>query len=288
MTRNSRTLVKTPKRSSSYNRPFSESAPDFIGAQHLVDTLGHYDQNEFVNGLIDLFPFDTEDVWPVIHKYYVGTFKDAYGSYTCFPYIDQKMRFCKGKLMRFDPENLKRKKGDLNMSSIVRKLKLKSDFNYSQVFFGEHLLCIDPRWPLAIVEAEKTAILASICKRVFPDMVWLATGSKSWLNAERIARIGRRRRVILYPDADAFEQWSSIANAARREGISVDISTVIDEIGTNEEKSHGFDLADFLIREQRLINQHNGHTMEEMLILQEEAEAIRAEGRGHYRDYPID
>jgi hypothetical protein len=262
-----------------------EPSPDYIGKQHLIDTLGGYEANAFVQGLLDLFPYDHQEIWADLGEYFVGTFPDPSGAYTCFAYIDQDMQFCKGKLIRFDRETLRRRKGDFDTSSIVRKLKLKENFNYKQIFFGEHLLQKYPLWPIAIVESEKTAIVASACKAVFPDLVWLASGSKRWLNTERIVRIGRLRKVILFPDGDGFNAWSAIACECRKHDLSVSVSTLIDTLGTPQEKGEGFDLADYLVRDQKMINEHNGHSPSEMAILRAEAQAIIDEGCGLYRGF---
>ena len=70
-------------------------------------------------------------------------------------------------------------------SELIRSGLLKTDFNLNQCFFGEHLL-LNNKKPVAVVESEKTAVIASIC---FPEFVWLAVGSKQNLN---------RKEVMLY------------------------------------------------------------------------------------------
>jgi hypothetical protein len=222
---------------------------DFIAFEYLKATLGNYDRNAFVQFLIDLFPDSIEEIQNVLTMYRVGTFDD----YTCFPQIDRRGNICKAKLIRFNPMTGKRLKGDYDVSSLVRKLKLKEDFNYKQIFFGEHLLTKYPDKPVAIVEAEKSAIIASLC---FPNLIWLGCNSKQWLKAERLQRLGNRK-IILYPDADGFDQWQTIATQARGRGLDVKISSLIEDNATDEQKIEGYDLADYLIQQQREINQHN-------------------------------
>ena len=59
----------------------------------------------------------------------------------------------------------------------IRRLKalqqLPDDWTLSQCLFGEHLLPLCPELPVALVEAEKTAV---ICSAVFPEFLRLATG----------------------------------------------------------------------------------------------------------------
>jgi hypothetical protein len=252
-------------RSYLHGMPRQSEPINYIESKHLLSTLGNYDENSFVQFLLNLFPDDPGDVWAAVKDYFIGTFADPYGAFTCFPYIDPGMRFCKGKLIRFENRG-KRMHGKYDTSSIRTKLKL-GDLRYKQVFFGEHLLPKYPNSPIAIVEAEKTAIIASICKRVFTNILWLATGSKSWLNAERIADLPKGRKVILYPDADGFARWSVIAEKAAQWGVNISVSQLIERFASSNEKLKGFDLADYLIRDQQAIYDVNA-----------EREAIEWEG----------
>jgi hypothetical protein len=186
--------------------------------------------------------------------YFVGTYKD----YTCFPSVDRLNRVCRAKLIRFNQITGKRlKKEDNgrtdNTSALPSKLKLKENFQYKQIFFGEHLLPKEPNKPIAIVESEKTAIIASLC---LPQFVWLATGSKQWLKVERLQRLDNRQ-IILYPDADGFESWQCIASDAQRLGLSVKVSALIENQATDEQKRNQYDLADYFIEQQREINRIN-------------------------------
>jgi hypothetical protein len=222
---------------------------DVIPPENLKATLGSYEQNNFVQFLFDLFPDCSEEIEAVLKMYFVGTYQD----YTCFPQIDRLNRVCKAKLIRFNRATGKRLKGEFDVSSLVRKLKLKEDFQYKQIFFGEHLLAKYPDKTICIVEAEKTAIVASLC---FPEFVWLGCNSKSWLKAERLQRLGTRQ-IILYPDADGFNLWQGIASEARTQDLTVKVSSLIETHATIEQKAEGFDLADFLIQEQQEVNQFN-------------------------------
>jgi hypothetical protein len=225
------------------------SQPDYIAPEHLKATLGNYDRNAFVQFLFDLFPDCSEEIQSVLKMYFVGTYED----YCCFPQIDRLNRVCKAKLIKFNRGSGKRLKGEFDTSSLKTKLKLKADFNYKQIFFGEHLLRSDALRPVAIVEAEKTAIVASLC---FPEYIWLATGSKQWLKPERLQRLDGRQ-IILYPDADGFDQWQSVATDAQRQGLSVKASALIENFATDQQKQNQYDLADYLIEQQKEINELN-------------------------------
>jgi hypothetical protein len=222
---------------------------DFIAPQYIKATFANYEQNAFVQFLFSLFPDCVEEIQTVLRMYFVGT----YDTYTCFPAIDRLNRICRAKLIKFNPVSGKRLKGRYDTSSLPRKLKLKEDFRYKQIFFGEHLLSKFPNKTIAIVESEKSAIIASLC---LPEFVWLATGSKQWLKTERLERLGQRQ-IILYPDGDAFDLWQGIAVEAAKEGLLVKLSALIDTKATQEQKANGDDVADNLITEQKDINAQN-------------------------------
>jgi hypothetical protein len=253
-------IHKPVKRKSSYKKHHSFVQPkteikyespnfDFIQSEHLTATLGNYDRNAFVQFLFNLFPDCAEEIQDALKMYLVGTFQD----YTCFPSINRQNRICRAKLIRFNQTTGKRLKGQYDTSSLPAKLKLKEDFQYKQVFFGEHLLSKYPNKPVAIVEAEKTAIIASLC---FPEFVWLGCNSKQWLKVERLLKLGNRK-IILYPDGDGFNDWQKVALQARLQGLTIQVSTLIENRATDEQKTNGYDLADYLISQQTRINEVN-------------------------------
>jgi hypothetical protein len=61
---------------------------------------------------------------------------------------------------------------------------------------------------VAIVEAEKTAVIASMMNH---DYNWLAVGNLNGLDTEK-SRVLRDKTVILYPDAGCLEKWSKKMN----------------------------------------------------------------------------
>ena len=241
------------------------TAFDFIAPEHLKATLGNYDRNAFVQFLLNLFPDCSEEIQAVLKMYFVGTSAD---DKTIFWQIDQNGKIRAGKIMLYDAQNGHRQivrtwtdkdgekhelKVDWIHSGLKRRGLLKEDFNLKQIFFGEHLLSKYPNKPVAIVEAEKTAIIATLCMSQF---VWLATGSKQWLKAERLQRFDNRQ-VILYPDADGFDQWQAVALDAQRQGLNVKTSRLIENFATDQQKRNQYDLADYLINQQTEINELN-------------------------------
>lgn len=226
---------------------------DFIPNDVFLRTLTGFEQNAFVQFLSNLFADDLQAVRQAVKDYFIGSTKDGK---TIFWQIDQNRRIRTGKIIAYDLTNGKRRK-DISPNWIHAEMKrrgfLKADFNLKQCFFGEHLLQIEKSKPIAIVEAEKTAVIASIC---FPEMVWLAVGAKGYLTDERL-RILEGKKVLLYPDADAYTFWQEKTAQAQRNGLDVRISKLIETHSTEFEKKEGFDLADYLIGEQTAINEYN-------------------------------
>ncbi len=218
-----------------------------------IETLSDYEQNAFVQFLLLLFPFDPDDVWSTLYDYLIGTLN----SNTVFPQIDQDGSIRTGKLIKYDPTTGRRRKDvppNWLHSVLQRAGRLSDNFSLRQCFFGEHLLPKYPERAIAITEAEKSAVIASICKGIFPHYVWLASGGKSNLTADKLSRLGKERTIVLYPDADGFEKWRVIAAEARTQGVKVVVSDLIEKSATEEERSKGADVADYLIREQQKRN----------------------------------
>ncbi len=257
-----------------YEGRFNPKRSDYIESAVLIRTLTNYGRNAFVQFLLRLFPNDPGDVWQAAKEYSIGTSKDGK---TIFWQVDQNQKIRTGKIIAYSSNTGKRLNGvkpNWTHSELKKANLLKSNFELQQCFFGEHLLAKYPALPVAIVEAEKSAFIASICKGVFPDMVWLASGGKSNLNADRLAHLGRNRKIILYPDADGFDKWQSIASEARSKGLTVKVSDLIEKQATDAERANGADLADYLIREQTAINEHNGQTPGELETILQERIAI--------------
>lgn len=123
---------------------------------------------------------------------------------------------------------------------------LPEDFNLQQCFFGEHLLKIYPEKPVAIVESEKSAIIASC---IVPDMVWLAAGNLNGLSVEK-CQVLIGRNVMLYPDLGAFEKWSLKATEIKKQcNWKVSISTLLEDEATDTDRINGLDIADYIISE---------------------------------------
>lgn len=122
-------------------------------------------------------------------------------------------------------------------------LKLQG-YNLKQCLFGEHLLANSAK-PAAIVESEKTAIIASV---FFPRYIWLACGSLQNLTPERCSVL-KDRPTVLYPDLNAFDKWTVKANE-----LSFKVSDTLEQVANETERRQGLDIADFLLNSNSTIN----------------------------------
>lgn len=242
--------------------------PQFFHSRKLLEsTLGH--SNNFLQFLFDLFPDDPDGVCHAADRYYIGTFNvssnpERRDLLTCFWQIDVKGRIRKGKLMRYNPKTGKRQpvfswieEGEQIEiptywvhKALQKRNELPEEVNFQNCFFGEHLLRLERHKTVAIVEAEKTAV---ICSMYFPDLTWIAVGAQRHLKGDKL-QVLQNRQVILYPDADAFEVWREKTVELQRMGIQTRLSAAIDQHALPKEKENGYDLADYLIAEQRRIN----------------------------------
>ncbi len=134
----------------------------------------------------------------------------------------------------------------------AKKLKLKKsgsiadNFNLKQCFFGEHLLKIYPNKTVAIVESEKSAIIASA---VFPDLIWLPAGNLNGLSIEK-CQVLKGRNVTLFPDLGAYEKWNIKAGEIHKQiNCKISLSTLLEDEATDLDRVNGLDIADFIITE---------------------------------------
>lgn len=211
----------------------------FIPVKVFTAGLKGYKTNNFVKYLIDLFGIEVS--YRVCGEYFIGTSRHWPGA-TVFWQIDTKGKIRTGKIMLYSPTTGKRVKDPFNHITWVHKALKQPDFELKQCLFGEHLLQ-DKTKPVAIVESEKTAIIASV---YLPRFIWLAVGSLTNLNTERFSVL-YGRTVILFPDLNGFEKWND--NAKEFSHIArISVSDLLERKATEKERKQGLDLADYLVR----------------------------------------
>ena len=206
----------------------------FIPIEVFKASLKAHESNHFVKFLIDLFGVEVAS--ELVSRYFIATSKHWNGA-TVFWQIDTQGKVRTGKIMLYSPNTGKRIKEPYNHINWVHSVLKLKDYELSQSLFGEHLLN-DNKGPVAIVESEKTAIIASA---YLPNFIWLAVGSICNLTLDR-CKVLKGRKVILYPDLNGFELWSK---KAKKYGF--EISDILERKASEAEKEQALDIADYLI-----------------------------------------
>ena len=199
-----------------------------------------YTQNNFAVFLTNLL--GQKITGQLLQRYYICTSKHWQGA-TVFWQIDSANRARAGKIMLYHSPTGKRVKQPYSHIAWVHSILKYHSFKLQQCFFGEHLLKTNLLKPVAIVESEKTAVIASVH---LPEFIWLATGSLSSLTKEKCAVL-KGRRVVLFPDANGFKMLSENANELSVI-TPITVSDMLEKNTTPVEKANGFDLADYLIK----------------------------------------
>ncbi|GEO11532.1 hypothetical protein SAE01_40280 [Segetibacter aerophilus] len=134
------------------------------------------------------------------------------------------------------------------------------NFNYQLCFYGEHLLAEHHDKPVAIVESEKTAIIASA---LMPNFVWLATGGKSgckWKEYD-VHKVLKEKNVLLFPDfgyanrktgKTCYQYWCECAEVIRKSvPCRISVSRILEDTLPEAERINDLDLVDVFIRRER-------------------------------------
>jgi len=147
--------------------------------------------------------------------------------------------------MLYNPETGKRVKQPFNHITWVHSLLKCPNYNLSQCFFGEHLLDVDKRRPIALVESEKTALIAS---HYLPQYLWLATGGKHgcFKSNNLVPLFGRQ--VVLFPDLRATDYWQEKLKMMQSLGMEVQLFDYLEKNAPLQDQQAGYDIADYLLQ----------------------------------------
>jgi len=224
-------------------RPEPIPSTDYVPKENLLKSLSF--DSCFCEFLCGIFDLDTiKRAW---EDYGIGATKD-HG--TIFWQIDVQGRIRTGKIIKYSPETGHRIK-DLGINWVHSLMKrqglLPSSFNLSQCLFGEHLLKMYPTKDVALVEAEKTAV---ICSMAIPEYNWLATGGKSQLSVAKM-KVLRGRKVVAFPDVDGYEEWQNRVKDLSLAGIDIVVSDYLQQAATDEQRAKKIDIADLILEQQQ-------------------------------------
>jgi hypothetical protein len=225
------------------------------------------------NGLYEYlrFTFGQAEAAAAFARYRLGTSRrwQYYGYLaTCLPQFDVSGNLRQVKIIPFDAMSGRRVKkhqqaqqwnpqsgayeptrSDVDKTYFAGKQIAKdagmTDVYLSQCFFGEHVLAERPDAAVALVEGESTAIACSI---EWPNIIWLATGGKNgarWTDPETFG-ILRGRDVVLWPDNDAYADWSEKATPLGRLVKSLKVTAYVKKhVPTGMDKADLRDLLTF-------------------------------------------
>ncbi len=220
-------------------KPEPVQQPSFIDAKVVQASLTRYNQNNFCRWLCSVF--GEQKAFELTAAYKIGTSKHWPGS-CVFWQIDRNWKIRTGKVMLYDDSGRRVKKPFSHIQWVHEVMQIEP-YHLKQCFFGEHLLSTDSDKPVAVVESEKTAIVAS---GFIPGLLWVATGGKKSKLKEKLQAVAGRK-VKLYPDLMAFEDWRKVA--AGLPGVTV--SDILERRATEADRAAGLDLADYLLRENK-------------------------------------
>jgi len=244
----------------------------------LRKTLHNYENNSFINALLSYFSI--EQLEAAISEYYIGTTaalfadEDPCNLPAVFWFVDRLGAVRAGQVKLFTPDCHTAKYTDSEgeernyqtwMHYLLKKQYQKASTAISKwltdyiespnkvsCLWGEHLLNKYPNKPVAIVEAPKTAFIASMR---YQQYVWLATTSLTYLTKER-CKVLKGRKVVLFPDVGipnpktgktCLQVWQERIEDFQDLSF-FSFSTLLEDHATAEEKEKGFDLADYILK----------------------------------------
>lgn len=168
----------------------------------------------------------------LMQLYKIGTANHWQGA-SVFWQIDIQCRVRTGKIMLYNPDTGRRVKEPHSHITWVHSLLSPNDFQLKQCFFSEHLLATEKVKPIAIVESEKTTLIASA---YLPQYLWIATGGKNGCFRSENMKILHQHNVVLFPDLGATEQWKEKIPMMQEQGIKVELFNYLEENATAEQQ----------------------------------------------------
>ena len=223
-------------------RPVPPPLPtSYIDPPLVERSMSHYADNRLFQFLSS--QLGEGEALRLMQLYRVGTANHWPGA-TVFWQTDLHGRVCTGKIMLYNPTNGRKIKEPHNHITWVHSILHKESFNLKQCFFGEHLLPTDEKRSVAIVESEKSALIAS---SYLPQYLWLASGGKNGCFRSENLNVLSGRNVVLFPDLGATEDWSARISTMQQMGITVKLFDYLERNATEKERAEGVDIADFLL-----------------------------------------
>ena len=229
-------------------RPPARALPErkpqisFLPSDWVEQSMRRYDINPLYRYFTKVM--GKENVDKLFSLYRVGTSK-RWGGAAVFWQTDRDGNVRAGKIMGYDAVTGHRIKEPFNQVSWVHSVRKVQDFRMKQCLFGEHLLSEDKSRPVALVESEKTAIIASY---YLPQFLWIASGGKNGCFNVNSLSVLAGRSVVLFPDLGATDYWQSKISLMKSCGIEVQMFDYLEANATEDERKEGYDIADYLLK----------------------------------------
>lgn len=203
---------------------------NYVDAQIIMPyTENNHVFKEYLNEL-----FDEDKTRAALQLYYVG---GTYDGKTIFPNVDEKRMCVGGKIIPYLPNGHRDKSKAISNIHFLLHQGTQGD----QVLFGSHLLTMHPTATVAVVEAQKTAIIMSILMPTAKsNIIWLATGGKGEFN-DRMLRPIYNKNVVVFPDEDGADMWEDRTRQLPFANV------VINKWYVDEQKGSHRDIADQVI-----------------------------------------
>jgi len=215
----------------------------------LQKTLKNYDMNNFILSLYS--KFSKTEIDTMINTYKIGT-ADFWYNGTIFWQIDVENKIRGGKIISYQKNGKRTRFINWVHSYLIKKNKLKN-FNLKQCFFGAHLINQNNKI-IAIVESEKTACIMSM---LFDKYLWIAAGSLSGINLEKM-EVLRKKKIVLYPDLGKntnnktpYILWKNKCIEFEKLGFDISISDLLENNSTEEQREKGLDIADYFMTKKQ-------------------------------------
>ena len=214
-------------------------------------------QSQFCQAILNMGYLTFEQLLDAVCRYRLGASKSGG---VIFWQVDHEGRIHDGKIMYYLPDCHRNKKHNPTWVSHLlakREGQTKGQYTTSHCLFGLHQIygegftVKDERLNVAIVEAEKSAVILS---EHYPLYIWLAAGGLGELQVNKFRPL-RGRKVVLFPDTDpegkTFASWHQRAQEVMAEPFWEDsppirVSPVLELHATPEQKQRKIDLIDFL------------------------------------------
>ena len=171
-------LINQPQDGKTLVERYASNQSDFCQA---VVTAGYLSQQQMEHAAL---------------QYHLG--KSTTGG-VIFWEIDEEQRIRDGKVMTYLSNCHRNKEKPPTWVSFLLKKQnaIPHVFDAKQCLFGQHLLPKEDSSIIAVVEAEKTAV---ICSELFPEYCWMATGAPERAPDSTVPRYRRNR-----PDLHTME-----------------------------------------------------------------------------------